>query len=120
LILTGAYPNWLYPALWVAPLLLVLGASRLTGGSDIPREIGRGDWSRAATWMIAALICGFFWELWNWRSLAKWIYTVPGVDRWHVFEMPMLGYAGYLPFGLECRWVVEQLVGRNSPPGHRD
>ena len=59
------------------------------------------------TWMIAALVCGFFWELWNWHSEAKWIYTVPGVERWHLFEMPALGYAGYLPFGLECLLVVE-------------
>ena len=61
--------------------------------------------------MLAALACGFFWELWNWHSLAKWIYTVPYVDRWHGFEMPLLGYAGYLPFGVTCALVL-QLVGR--------
>ena len=52
--------------------------------------------------MLAGLVCGFFWELWNICSLAKWIYSVPFVDRFHVFEMPLLGYAGYLPFGIEC------------------
>jgi hypothetical protein len=25
-----------------------------------------------------------------------------------IFEMPVLGYAGYLPFGLECLLVVER------------
>jgi hypothetical protein len=44
--------------------------------------------------------------MWNFYSMPKWIYTVPGVDRWHVFEMPLLGYAGYLPFGLECLAVA--------------
>ena len=60
--------------------------------------------------MTAALVCGFFWELWNWQSVAKWVYTVPGVQRWHVFEMPLLGYAGYLPFGLECLMIAERVL----------
>ena len=48
---------------------------------------------------LAGLFCGFFWELWNAHSLARWEYTIPWVDRFHLFEMPLLGYAGYLPFG---------------------
>lgn len=107
LLLTGAFPNECYPALWLAPLLLALGGS---GGASEARsliqEFSIGDWRRGATWMVAALICGLFWELWNWRSLAKWIYTVPGVERWPIFEMPLLGYLGYLPFGLECLLVA--------------
>jgi recombinational DNA repair protein (RecF pathway) len=30
------------------------------------------------------------------------VYAIPYVDVLHVFEMPLLGYAGYLPFGLAC------------------
>lgn len=111
LVATGACPNWFYPALWVSPLALALAAPVVKRGSGLARELAAGDWQRAGTWMIAAVICGFFWELWNWRSVAKWIYTVPGVDRWHLFEMPALGYAGYLPFGLECLLVAELLIG---------
>src|SRR5688572_5520157 len=119
LVCTGAFPRWTYPALWVAPLALFLSAPVLVGRRGLAEEMARGDWSRAATWMMAALICGFFWELWNWRSVAKWIYTVPGVERWHVFEMPALGYAGYLPFGLECLLVVEKVFDgmSNRKPG---
>jgi len=51
----------------------------------------------------------FFWELWNYRSLAKWVYTVPFVQRWPIFAMPLLGYTGYLPFGLECVLAVAWL-----------
>jgi hypothetical protein len=49
--------------------------------------------------------------MWNFHSLAKWIYAVPFVNRFHLFEMPLLGYAGYLPFGLECA-VIGDMVGR--------
>lgn len=106
---TGMAPRWFYPALWTAPLLLLLAARRFAERRSIADDLARGDWQRAATWMAAALICGGWWELWNWHSLPKWIYTVPGVQRWHVFEMPLLGYTGYLPFGLECLLVVERL-----------
>jgi hypothetical protein len=51
---------------------------------------------------LAALFCGLFWETWNFYSLAKWKYSVSFVHRFLIFEMPILGYAGYLPFGLEC------------------
>jgi hypothetical protein len=111
LALTGANPQMFYAALWVAPLALVLGEGVLARRSGVSCEIAVGDWRRAASWMIAALVCGFFWELWNLHSAARWIYTVPYVDRWHLFEMPLLGYAGYFAFGLECLAVVESLLG---------
>ena len=38
--------------------------------------------------------------MWNFYSLPKWTYTIPYVGFWHVFEMPLLGYLGYLPFGI--------------------
>lgn len=114
LFATGVRPQWFYATLWVSPLMLFLAAPVLRGRSGVAHEIARGDWLRAATWMIAALVCGLFWELWNWHSLAKWIYTVPGVERWHLFEMPALGYAGYLPFGLECLLVTEWAIGDRS------
>lgn len=117
LFATGRWPTWSYPALWVSPLVLALGVSVWLGRPGIAHEMAAGDWRRAATWSVAALVCGFFWELWNWHSVAKWIYTVPGVERWRLFEMPALGYAGYLPFGLECLLVSEWVgVGRRREP----
>ncbi len=111
LFATGFWPRWSYPALWISPLVLFLAASMWSGRPGLTAEMARGDWRRAAPWIVGALACGFFWEMWNVRSFAKWIYTVPGVDRWHLFEMPALGYAGYLPFGLECLLVTEWVLG---------
>ena len=56
---------------------------------------------------IAALICGLFWETWNFYSLPKWLYSVPLVHRFLIFEMPLLGFSGYLPFGLLCVSISE-------------
>jgi hypothetical protein len=62
---------------------------------------------------IAALVCGFWWELWNFKSLAHWEYAIPSVHRFQLFEMPLLGYGGYLPFGLECLAVTQWLFPRS-------
>ena len=47
--------------------------------------------------------------MWNFYSYPKWVYHVPYVDFLRIFEMPLLGYGGYLPFGLEL-FALYQLV----------
>jgi hypothetical protein len=112
--LTGAQPLYFYPAVWAAPLLIGVGWCVLGQTGGWWREITGGDWRNAGCWALAAVICGFFWELWNLHSLAKWVYTVPFVQRWQVFEMPLLGYTGYLPFGLECGLAAGWVLGREE------
>jgi hypothetical protein len=61
----------------------------------------KGDWRPVMALWLAGLTCGFFWELWNYYAWPKWIYHVPFVGVFHLFEMPALGYGGYLPFAME-------------------
>jgi hypothetical protein len=96
------WPEVLFPLLWAAPLLAIVGVEHLFGRRSPFAPIAGGDWRPLLLPPLAALVCGFFWELWNWGSLAHWEYRIPYVQRFHLFEMPVLGYAGYLPFGLEC------------------
>ena len=55
-------------------------------------------------------------RLLHYLLLAKWIYAVPYVHRFQVWEMPLLGFGGYLPFGMECAavaaWISPKLIGR--------
>lgn len=69
------------------------------------------DWRPVIALWVASLICGFFWEMWNMYAYPKWIYTVPYIDFWHVFEMPLLGYLGYLPFSLELFAMYHLVMG---------
>ncbi|WP_372807625.1 hypothetical protein, partial [Pontiella sp.] len=114
LFFIGRFPDYFFPLLWVAPLLLLIAFRTLQDRPPFFPELRRGDWRRVYRLALAALICGFFWELWNGHSLAKWIYEVPFVHRFQLFEMPLLGYAGYLPFGLECA-VIADLIRRKDP-----
>jgi hypothetical protein len=100
-------PDLLFPMLWVAPLLVLAGLQHLACGETLFSEIAVGDWRPVLQSALAALMCGFFWELWNWGSLARWHYAIPYVQRFHLFEMPALGYAGYLPFGIVCALVID-------------
>jgi hypothetical protein len=106
----GVWPDYFYPFIWLAPLIVLTTLKSLRGGPTIFSDAMRGDWRRLAVLSLAALICGFFWEMWNFNSLAKWEYLVPFVGVWKVFEMPLLGFAGYLPFGWECAVIADAIV----------
>lgn len=113
----GLWPNYLFPLVWVGPLLLVVSLQGVSGRATIVSSLVRGDWRDVWVPAMAALICGFFWELWNWKSLAHWEYAIPFVHRFQLFEMPLLGYAGYLPFGLECVIVANLCLSRQFSGG---
>lgn len=101
------WPDYLYPLLWVAPLLIMVSLQVLLGEETLLTGVARGHWQVITVPAFAALLCGIFWEMWNYYSAAKWGYSIPFVQRFEIFEMPILGYAGYLPFGLECVVAVD-------------
>ncbi len=105
LALTAWYPVPLFFLTWLAPLIIIASGLAL---ADVPSpftDLRRGDYHMFFTLALAALICGFFWELWNYFSMPKWHYSIPYAQALHIFEMPLPGYAGYLPFGPIC-WCM--------------
>ena len=77
------------------------------GAESLWRDWRAGRRDRLINLVLSGFLCGVLWELWNYWSRAKWHYSVPYVQRFHLFEMPLLGYAGYLPFGIECALVMD-------------
>jgi hypothetical protein len=69
-------------------------------------ELSQGARRRASVVGAAGLLCGGLWEFWNFWAFPKWIYDIPALDFFPIFEMPILGYGGYVPFA----WSVLQLV----------
>ena len=108
--LIGTFPDQLFPLLWVSPLLIFTSMQALFGKRTIFHPITHGDWSKVVCYALGGLFCGLFWEMWNYFSYPKWIYEIPFVGQFKVFEMPILGYAGYLPFGLECAVIAELVL----------
>jgi hypothetical protein len=110
----GIWPDVFYPFVWVAPLFLLCGFQSLAGQAHLFAPLARGDWHELVVAAVAGLVCGFFWELWNAGSHARWTYTVPHVQGFELFAMPLLGYAGYLPFGMLCQALVRAVAGRRG------
>lgn len=110
----GVWPDYLFPLLWISPLMIMTSIQALEGRETLFAGVRSGRWRNLFLLAVASLICGFFWEMWNYLSYARWIYAVPFVGRFHVFEMPILGYAGYLPFGLECAVIAAFAEGRSD------
>ena len=105
----GVWPNALFSLLWLAPLVSITSLQIIRGEASILDGPARGDWRAIWQVALAGLVCGFFWEMWNFKSLAHWEYSVPFVHRFEIFHMPVLGYSGYLPFGLECLALAKLL-----------
>ena len=112
--LAAVFPEQLFMWVWIAPLFIITGARRALGQTTLCSLLASRDWRPVILPAIAALTCGLFWELWNAGSLARWEYNIPYVDALHLFEMPALGYAGYLPFGMVCLAIAELLPDTNQ------
>ena len=113
-------PQATFPLLWISPLAVFLVLQVALGEATVLAQLRVGDWRLVVRFALAALICGGFWEMWNYYSYAKWVYAVPYVHAFQLFEMPVVGFAGYLPFGVECAaiaaWICPALTGADRGP----
>jgi len=111
LALLTAWPRYFFPFLWLSVFFILEPINAALGFPTLAHWTKDGDWSPVAALWAGVLICGFFWEMWNFFSFPKWIYTVPWVNFGRVFEMPLLGYGGYLPFALELYALYNLVSG---------
>lgn len=95
----GAY---LFGSVWLGFIFLLEPINRWTGHESLWSDLSRGDSSRLRALLWAGMICGVFWEFWNWFAAARWFYTVPILSEWKVFAMPLPGYLGFPAFAVEC------------------
>ncbi len=103
-------PRYCFPLLWICLFLIFDAMNAFLGAPSLFRFLEKGNWRPVLSLALGALTCGFFWEMWNVYSLPKWVYTIPFVDFLPIFEMPLLGYLGYLPFGLETYAIYVLLI----------
>lgn len=116
------FPFPLFWVLWIGPLAVIVGQLIRKGVWTPFTAMAQGDWGPMILMAFASLCNGFFWELWNWGSAQPnplpptnpnyWVYDIPYVNVIHICaEMPLLGYFGYLPFGILV-WVVYIWAGK--------
>jgi hypothetical protein len=112
LLFTSFYPDDLFFLIWLAPLLIISIILDWIGVWTPFMPVTKGNWTPLMLISLSYLLQGFLCEFWNYFSgthidgkLSEtynpdyWTYSIPYVDLLHVFEMPLLGFLGYLPFG---------------------
>ncbi len=105
------WPRIFYPLTWISLIFIFEPICKALHRPCLLDHLERRNWRPLAQLALGALVCGFFWELWNSHSYPKWIYHTPGAEFAYLFEMPALGYLGYLPFGLELYSITHLLLG---------
>ncbi len=105
------WPRWFFPFVWISVYFILEPLNIWLGNRHLAKWTAKGDWRPVVSLWVGVLICGFFWELWNFYSYPKWIYTISYADWLRIFEMPLLGYGGYLPFSLELYAMTHLMVG---------
>lgn len=105
------WPRYFFPFVWLSVYFILEPLNVWLKNRSLLEHTAMGDWRPILSLWTGCLMCGFFWEMWNYFSYPKWTYQVPYVDFVHVFEMPLLGYAGYLPFSLELFALYHLVVG---------
>lgn len=100
-ILPLIFPKLFFWSVWLGLLLVLDPINDWAGRPSLLRDWQEGKLGTATVFLAAGYVCGFFWEFWNYFAYTKWVYTVPVPDMPHIFEMPILGFFGFGPFGLE-------------------
>ena len=94
------FPTLAFPLVWIAPIFLLESISAAFVYPSMLQKLHNGNYTIIASISAATLSNGIVWELWNYYSSPKWLYTIPYVGFLKVFEMPILGYLGYPFFGM--------------------
>jgi len=114
LVLPLMAPAYAFPLVWSALIFLLDPFCDLLGGKSLIRRWAAGERGELLCLLTAGLICGVWWELWNYPAGAKWVYALPVLNFGKIFEMPVLGYLGFPPFALECAVIYNFLSALES------
>lgn len=110
LILLLIWPEYYYVFLWLSLFLILDSFNHLRGHRSLIAFTNVKDWRPLISLALGCLMCGLFWEMWNYLAYPKWIYHTPGVEFLYIFEMPVLGYLGYIPFSFEL-FAIYHMIG---------
>lgn len=102
---------YLFGPVWIGFVFLLDPLNYFILGKSLFRDLADGKLNKTLSLLLAGLICGLLWEFWNYWASAKWEYIFPYFRNPKIFEMPLIGYLGFLPFAIEI-YVMWQFAVR--------
>jgi len=101
-LVSAELARYMAAPVWLGFIFLLDPINARLGGESLSIDLRAGRYDRLVNLSLSGFLCGALWEFWNFWAGAKWHYSVPIMERWKIFEMPLPGYFGFPPFALEC------------------
>jgi hypothetical protein len=93
--------GYLWAFVWVGWFCLLEPFNYWRGTESIYRDWEEGNLARTLQLFASGVVCGVLWEFWNMWAYTRWVYIFPVGQNLRFFEMPLVGFLGFLPFALE-------------------
>ena len=93
--------TWMSPLVWMSFAFLIDPLNGRRGERSFLTEFFTGHYRSMSLMFLAGALCGILWEFWNYWAITKWHYDVPYFGHIKIFEMPVLGFLGFMPFAVE-------------------
>jgi hypothetical protein len=103
--------RYLIPFIWLGFALLLEPINFFLGGRSVFQYFEAGELKQLLSLIVSGVACGLLWEFWNYWAEARWMYNLP--FSWagpKIFEMPLLGFLGFIPFAVECHAMQNYLL----------
>jgi hypothetical protein len=106
--------KFLFIFVWLGFVFLLDPINYLAGGRSLVGQLAQGRIDKLLSLFASGVVCGLLWEFWNYWAQTKWVYDVPYLSEPRIFEMPLYGFLGFLPFAVECYvfWELAMVLGR--------
>jgi hypothetical protein len=101
------WPRYFFPLVWLGFIFLLEPLNYRLHNRSLLADLENKAWINFWSWVLAGLAAGFFWEFFNFWAGSRWHYHFPFLNFGRIFEMPVLGYTGFLPFALEIYAFVQ-------------
>src|SRR3989344_3940634 len=106
LLLVLNFPANLFPFIWVVIFLILDPINAARGQESIMAQVIKGNYQTLLVLSLGAIVAGLIWESVNfiipkWTyplSIAGWFWNLPAPINSKIFQMPVAGYLGYIPF----------------------
>jgi len=115
LVVPLVWPSeYMTPLVWMGFAFFLDPINGRLGERSILSEFFTGHFRSMPLFFLSGLVAGFLWEFWNYWATAKWQYSVPYLGHIKLFEMPVLGFLGFMPFIIES-YAIYVFVRRLLP-----
>ena len=104
------WPRLFFPLIWLCFIFLLEPINFWLKNETLLEDMEKKEWSKFWSWILAGLVAGFFWEFWNFWAGSHWEYFIPYLNFWKVFQMPVFGFTGFMPFALEVFAIYQLLL----------